>query len=70
MAIPVAEKKKIAAIAGALAYIESEAPGAHFAPPPGVYPGGNRSACSPWALYGRQQIMNMRSLLQRRAIRR
>jgi hypothetical protein len=65
-----AEIKKIAAVAAALSFIESETSGAPAATAPGKGASGSRSKTSPWALYGRQQIMNMRGLLQRRAIRR
>jgi len=64
------EQRKVAAIAAVLEYIGAE----NAAGAAGVLPAGNRSAKrlspDPWALYGRQQIMSMRSLLYRRAFRR
>jgi len=65
----VADNRHIAAIAAALAALEAQssetaaigAGGGSSAARPG---GG--SAPSPWALYGRQRIMNMRALMQRR----
>jgi hypothetical protein len=68
-----ADKKKVAAVAAVLSLLGAESPSAP--PPPGRHAagavaGGGRPGLAPWALYGRQQIMSMRGLLQRRAFRR
>jgi hypothetical protein len=57
------DEKKLAAIAGALAWLEGEEAVSPIAAAPAA-------ASSAWALHGRQSIMTMRSLLQRRVLRR
>ena len=67
-----ADNKQMAAIAAALATIQADG-GETAAARPGVQqprmPGGV-SGPGPWALYGRQRIMTMRALMQRRAVLR
>ena len=54
-------KPKVAAISGVISYLEEESKaGAPSSP----------AEPSPWALYGRQSIMRMRELVQRRIVRR
>lgn len=70
-----ADNRRIAAIAAALSYIEAENASAaevgtlQRGAPQRVRAGGG-SAADPWALYGRQRIMAMRALMQRRALTR
>ena len=66
-----ADNRRIAAIAAALATIEAQrnetaAMGAAREGSSGRLAPGSLSAPSPWALYGRQRIMNMRALMHRR----
>ena len=60
------DKAKIAAIAGALAFLAAEAPRTSLAAS-AVTPA--HSGSSPWALYGRQSQMNLRTMVQRRTQR-
>jgi hypothetical protein len=68
------EAKKLAAIGGVLACLAGEA--ARYPREAAAAESKKAQAVSahqgpsPWALYGRQRIMQMRSLLQRRAYRR
>jgi hypothetical protein len=68
------DKKKVAAVAAVLSLLGAESPRASASSPvdrpAGVFQGGGRPGPAPWALYGRQQIMSTRGLLQRRAFRR
>ncbi len=59
------DKKLAAAVTGVLYSMMSEEDQA-------VYPASSRTSeePSPWALHGRQTIMQMRSLLQRRVLKR
>jgi hypothetical protein len=66
-----ADNKRIAAVAAALASIEvqsAEAAAVDAARKgtPERFVHGSSTTPSPWALYGRQRIMNMRALMQRR----
>jgi hypothetical protein len=73
-----ADNRRIAAIAAALATIQAEGSGTAAAAQPGMaqpgvqqrQPPGGGSGPGPWALYGRQRIMTMRALMQRRALLR
>jgi hypothetical protein len=66
------DRKKTAAIAAVLAYIENDRVSATEAAAAGTagahhLPAGGAGAVNPWALYGRQRIMNMRAAMQARA---
>jgi hypothetical protein len=73
-----ADNKRIAAIAAVLAAIQAERGEAAATLQPGIpqpraaqqRSPGRGSWSSPWALYGRQRIMTMRALLQRRTVLR
>jgi hypothetical protein len=58
------DKKKRAAIASVLYYLKSEEEQQYRRPPVPV------GIPSPWQLQGRQSIMYMRNLLQRRVLKR
>lgn len=64
------ENKKLAAIAAALACLGSESTVDATAARAHRSADDSRLSSNPWASYGRQQIMNMRTLVQRRAFRR
>ena len=66
-----ADNRRAAAIAAVLAVIAAEGNEAAAADAdregvPGRQAPGSAPAPGPWALYGRQRIMNMRALMQRR----
>jgi hypothetical protein len=73
-----ADNKRIAAIAAVLAAIQAQRGEAVATLQPGIpepralqqRSPGRGSWPSPWALYGRQRIMTMRALLQRRTVLR
>ena len=66
--------RETAAIAAVLTYIENERISAAGAASAAVAPGAHRlpagGPVNPWALYGRQRIMNMRAAMQARALDR
>lgn len=59
------KREAVAAISGVMAYLrgEGEKKPEKRLPPP-------MTTLSPWALYGRQSIMYMRTLVQRRVLKR